>query len=829
MLLKRSVSLRAPSLALLWKRCASQSVYNKKLQDLRNIGIIAHIDAGKTTTTERMLYYSGKTKYIGDVDHGDTVTDFLPQERARGITIQSAAITFDWNKTRINLIDTPGHADFTFEVIRSVKILDGCVTILDAVAGVEAQTSKVWAQSAGVPKICFVNKMDRMGAGFSRTVKEIISKLKTRVVLINIPVFAKDLGLSPENSENNEFVGIADVLNKCVLKYDASDPDCISVIQWESIPGGIQAQMTKSREAMVETLSEMDSNLVEYVINNDIDNYMDIPPQILHSSIRMCTLNNTVTPVLCGASFKNIGVQPLLDSIVSYLPSPCDVPKLPEITRIDNKPVLLKLSKDNGLVVNNNNNLCLALAFKVINDPIRGPMVFLRVYSGTLKSGNTVYNGTSGESVKLGKLVVMHANVPEEVAKLESGRIGVLTGTSAVNFKTGDTIITHSLKKDAIRAFKNSGELNIRVNKIDIPPPVFSASIEPKTLGNKKEMDSALQQLNYEDPSLKITKDEETGQTLLHGMGELHLEIAKDRLINELNAQCTVGNVMVSYKETIDSASDKCTKMSDSGCKLTISAKPTEENMSKKTLEGSGETVYSLMGDNNYLLIKGKKSGESGESGVENQWPYENISVDAFHNAIFSSCIVALQKGGKVAGFPLHSVTITVEDDWELPLDIESVSSLLPLSRTLIYQALDSIQNYVALQPTMNVRINVSEKDLGAVMQDLSSARKAVILSVDEDTNNDGSNSDDGVEFYKVAEEQYLPPDYTLRYGHKDTATANADKAKTINALVPLKEMVAYLNRLRSLTQGRGSFHMEYHGMERITPDVVESIINSNY
>ncbi|KAL6940221.1 hypothetical protein ACO0QE_004117 [Hanseniaspora vineae] len=823
---RRRNLFRTPGLNFLWKRYASQNIDNKKLQDLRNIGIIAHIDAGKTTTTERMLYYSGKTRHIGNVDQGDTVTDFLPQERARGITIQSAAITFDWNKARLNLIDTPGHADFTFEVIRSVKILDGCVTILDAVAGVEAQTSKVWTQSAGVPKICFVNKMDRMGAGFSRTVKDIISKLKTRVVLVNIPVFAKDLGLSSKDSEKNEFVGVADVLNKCVLQYDASDADHINVIQWESIPNDIQVQMTKSREAMVETLSELDSNLVEYVIDNDIDNYMDIPPPVLHSSIRTCTLNNTVSPVLCGASFKNIGVQPLLDSIVSYLPSPCDVPKLPEITRIDNKPVPLKLSKENGLIVNNNNNLCLALAFKVINDPIRGPMVFLRVYSGTLKSGNTVYNGTSGESIKLGKLVVMHANVPEEVSKLGSGRIGVLTGTSAMNFKTGDTIITHSLKKDAIRTFKNSGELNMRVNKIDIPPPVFSASIEPKTLGNKKEMDAALQQLSYEDPSLKITKDEETGQTLIHGMGELHLEIAKDRLINELNAQCTVGNVMVSYKESIDSASEKFTKVSESGCKLTISVKPTEGSTSENTLRESSETVYSLMGDNNYLIIKDKKHAATAE---ENRWPYENISIDAFHNAIFSSCIVALQKGGKVAGFPLHSVTITVEDDWELPLDIENVSSLLPLSRSLIYQALDSIQDYVALQPTMNVKINVSEKDLGAVMQDLSSARKAVILSIDENTNNDGSLSDDGLEFYKMAEDQYLPPDYTLRNGIGDTAAVNADKAKTINALVPLKEMVAYLNRLRSLTQGRGSFHMEYHGMERITPDVLESIINASY
>ncbi|SSD59754.1 related to Ribosome-releasing factor 2, mitochondrial [Saccharomycodes ludwigii] len=756
-----------------------------------------------------MLYYSGKTKHIGNVDQGDTVTDFLPQERSRGITIQSAAISFDWgptnNSNRINLIDTPGHADFTFEVIRSLRILDGCVTILDAVAGVEAQTLKVWKQSAGIPKICFVNKMDRMGASFGRTVKEVVSKLHTRCILINTPVFET-------KGDNCEFVGVLDTLNKCVLKYSRDDPDKFEVIV--DLPESLNEQLRKSREDLVETLSGYDTDLVEYILEVT-DDFMEIPADILNNSIRKATLANYVTPILCGASFKNIGVQPLLDAISLYLPSPVETPKQPKITRTDGKNVPVRMDPNKGLIINNNGNLCVSLAFKVITDPIRGTMVFVRVYSGTLKSGNTVYNSTTGEKFKIGKLVVMHANVPEETNDLKAGQIGVLTGTSAASVKTGDTLVTHSIKKDALKSFKQSGELNLRINEIEIPPPVFSAAIEPKTLGNKNQMEQALQQITTEDPSLKITRDEETGQTLLNGMGELHLEIARDRLLNDLNAQINIGKVMVSYKETINKKSEVITKTQEPAYKLSMSVEPSPQERNNN----DDEIWYSLGGDNNYFIMNKPKDKDK-------EWIYQTLSQTSFVNALISSCIVALQRGGKTANFPLHSIGIRLLNDWELPIDVSDVSTILSLSRSAICSALDSIDksSFAVLEPLMAVKISVLEQDLGNVVQDLTGARKAQILSIEDENGatDSGDSNDDVLIFQDIANKMYLPLDHTNK---NSPAKIGADIIKVIDALVPLGEMVAYMNRLRSLTQGRGSFVMEYHGMEKVSDDRLACIL----
>lgn len=422
------------------------STARSPLSKVRNIGIIAHIDAGKTTTTERMLYYAGISKHIGDVDTGDTITDFLEQERSRGITIQSAAISFPWRNTfAINLIDTPGHIDFTFEVIRALKVIDSCVVILDAVAGVEAQTEKVWKQSKSKPKICFINKMDRMGASFNHTVNDLINKFMrgttTKPVLVNIPYYRKQ-----PTSNDYVFQGVIDVVNGKRLTWNPENPDEIIV---DELDGTSLEQCNRCRESMIETLTEYDEDLVQHFLEEAEGDYSKVSAQFLNASIRKLTMKNMIVPVLCGASFKNIGVQPLLDAIVNYLPSPIEA----ELPELNDKTVPMKYDPKVGCLVNNNKNLCIALAFKVITDPIRGKQIFIRIYSGTLNSGNTVYNSTTGEKFKLGKLLIPHAGTSQPVNILTAGQIGLLTGSTVENnISTGDTLITHSSKKDGLKS-----------------------------------------------------------------------------------------------------------------------------------------------------------------------------------------------------------------------------------------------------------------------------------------------------------------------------------------------------------------------------------------
>lgn len=778
------------------------------LSRIRNIGIIAHIDAGKTTTTERMLYYSGKINRIGNVDQGDTITDFLPQEKSRGITIQSAAISFNWqNNYKINLIDTPGHADFTFEVLRAVKVLDGCVTILDAVAGVEAQTEKVWKQSKTSPKICFINKMDREGAGYSRAVKELIAKMKTRVVLINIPLFRKD----PEK-QVQVLEGVVDIVNKKLLKWSSEDADTIEVTDVNESSGELFEQLEKSRESLIETLSEYDENLVEYFLDSAEGDYMKVPAEFLNKCIRKATLNHLVTPVLCGASFKNIGVQPLLDAIVNYLPSPIEA----SLPQLNNTSLPAEYDSKYGMLVNNNKNLCISLAFKVITDPIRGIMVFVRVYSGTLNSGNAVYNSSTGKKFKIGKLVLMHADVYEEVSSLHPGEIGVLTGTSiAQNVSTGDTIISHSLKKDGLKSLNKEKELSLKINPIEVPPPVFSVSVEPRTLGNKSSMEDALKTLITEDPSLQTTKDEETGQTLLSGMGELHLDIAKYKLLNELHAEVEIGKVRVSYKETLNESPSPVTVETDTGYKFTITIGPCS-----KINTSLNDTWIPLGSDNNYLIMEPHK-----KYNPENNWNFQ-VSHEAVVNAITSSSIVAMQKGGKIAGFPLYGCAVKIHGDWELPLDVENPSEILSILRNLILKEISASPeaNFAILEPVMSLEIVVSQNDMGIVIQDLTGSRDANILSIDDEHElNESTTGESNVEFLKMAQEQYLPPDSTLKTARMGRESG---QMKLIKAQVPLKNMVAYTSRFRSLTQGRGSFHMEYYGMDEVGRDRLDSILN---
>lgn len=795
-------------LKLFVRRYATNS--KRDLSKVRNIGIIAHIDAGKTTTTERMLYYSGKINRIGDVDQGDTITDYLPQERSRGITIQSAAISFNWKKDyKVNLIDTPGHADFTFEVIRSLKVLDGCVTILDTVAGVEAQTEKVWKQSSGLPKICFLNKMDREGAGFSRTVKELVVKMNTRALLVNTPVFKVEPG-----TKDSKFVGVLDLIYGKQLVWDRDDPDKINVTD---VTEGHEYydDLLHGREALVETLGEVDESLVEHFLSDADGDYLKVSPDVLNKSIRNATLSLHATPVLCGASFRNIGVQPLLDAIVNYLPDPSEA-RPPEV---NNKDIKVTSNPKSGLILNNNPNICVSLAFKVITDAIRGTMVFIRVYSGVLRSNHTVCNTTTGTKFKIGKLIQMHANIPEEVNELYPGDIGVLTGSNVSEYiKTGDTIITHVTKKDGIRSFDKKKELTLKINPIEIPPPVFNAAIEPKTLGNKKPMEEALAQLTREDPSLVVTQDEESGQTLLSGMGELHLEIARDRLLNELNAQVDVGKVIVSYKETVNSTCKERTIETEDGYRITAVIEPLDEEI--KSNPPGNEEWYSLASDNNFMVMEKHMTYDA-----EKNWPFQVPYVTVV-NSLLPSCLVALQRGGKIGGFPLNSCVVRIRGDWEVPKDATSITPLLTHSRQLFSQILaeEDEKNFSVLEPVMNVEVMVQQQDMGPIIQDLSSARKANILSIEDE--NTSAIDESNITFKNIAEQMWLPKDMTLEFAK---IGKEAQAPKLIQAQAPLKEMVAYNNKIRSITQGRGSFNMYYHGMQPVTHDRLQAILSDYY
>lgn len=814
----------------------------------RNIGIIAHIDAGKTTTTERMLFYSGKTNRIGNVDEGDTVTDYLPQERDRGITIQLAAISIPWNKHKINIIDTPGHADFTFEVIRSLRVLDGCVTILDAVAGVEAQTEKVWKQAheLGIPKICFVNKMDREGAGFSRTVKEIVSKLQTRVVLCNIPYFEDEV---VNGSHNAKFVGVLDVLHKKVLKWNSDQDETgrdmvVSDIEENS---HLYEMVYKSRESMIETLGEFDESLIDSFFENEED-YMKVPAEVIHKAIHKACISNFAVPVFCGASFRNIGVQPLMDSIVKYLPSPLEI-KIPEVSsekvklggkRKKNKKaaaqsdaslsstteiVPVSMDSKKGLVVNAKPNLTTALAFKVITHPIRGVMTFIRVYSGKLQSNTNILNTRSGEIYRLGKLLLMHGDQPETVSLLSSGNIGVITGM-VDEIVTGDTIVS------AGNTSKNFTpiESNLKMLPIEIPPPVFSASIEPNTVGDKRHLEECIQVLLREDPSLHMSVDEETGQTVLSGMGELHLEIVGDRLIRDLKAKAQMGKVVVTYKESLTSPTKPVTiNDEETGVCITLSI-DSFEGPSDETEFANEDGSILLETDNNIVVFEPSSMSANMVTALEDRRWKSEYTAEQLQDSIVQGCIASLQTGGPITRLPLHSTVIRIVS-WEFPVERATAgpaSQLLNLTRNTLTKAInehyqDQPSNYTLLEPIMDVKVFVNTDTLGEVVQDLNSQRKATILSIEDDL---GDGTLDNASWAKAESEKvYVPPDYTLTTSLANELQEEIRNRKKIDAQAPLREMIGYLSKLRSLTQGRGTFDMAYHGMMRVSKDRVDRIL----
>ncbi|KAJ1956079.1 Ribosome-releasing factor 2, mitochondrial, partial [Dispira parvispora] len=531
-----------------------------KVKTIRNLGIIAHIDAGKTTTTERMLYYAGFSRRMGDVDSGDTVMDYMQQERERGITIQSAAITFGWRGHQLNLIDTPGHVDFTFEVERSIRVLDGAVTIVDGVAGVQAQTETVWRQARkyNVPRLVFINKMDRVGARLDRTVEQLRAKLATQPLVCQLPVVctgrgnnqrwlpmdqANCLGLDIQPIANGSLLaGVVDLVRMEFLEFDStkkgsevrrmaltsSEADLASTT---SPYAAIQQTAQKARSELVEALCDLDDDLMESFL--DIADPMALSPVQIQTAVRRQTLAGRAVPVLCGTSYRHIGVQPLLDAVVDYLPSPLDVPCPKTVVGRRN-------SSTTTVPLSDRTTLC-ALAFKVLYDPRRGPMVFIRVYSGVLSVRQTLLNAQRNTKERATKLLTMYANDVEEVNAIGVGEIGVVLGLK--HSRTGDTLlgITKSSTESVLP----------RLQGVEPPPPVFFCSIEPHSASDEKQLNEALGHLLLEDPSLHLTTNDETGQTQLSGMGELHLDIIKDRLLRDYRVNAHIGAIRIAYRETI--------------------------------------------------------------------------------------------------------------------------------------------------------------------------------------------------------------------------------------------------------------------------------------
>ncbi|KAF1964184.1 mitochondrial translation elongation factor-like protein G [Bimuria novae-zelandiae CBS 107.79] len=843
----------------------------------RNIGIIAHIDAGKTTTTERMLYYSGYTRRIGDVDEGSTVTDFLPAERARGITIQSAAITFDWPPKNpqdppaapptsfetvpyssfshnVNLIDTPGHADFTFEVLRSLRVLDGAVCILDGVAGVEAQTEKVWTQAGTfhIPRIIFVNKLDRVGAAFSRTVKEIGVRLHGWPAVCQIPWW---------KGGNGDFIGVGDVVNLRGMMWhgsiDGSQIQPYTLEQLHATDKDFANEIKKARVALVELLSEHDDIMVEHFLEHDED-HLSIPGIQIMQSLRRVVLQapQTIIPVFAGASFKNIGVQPLLDSVVDLLPSPLERPD-PEISVGNETSTLAHLlssaagsatkatiagKKKNqkegsaaGFPEARNLSAC-TLAFKVVNDPKRGILVYVRIYSGTLDKGAILYNTNLHVAERAPRLLKMYANDAVEVDSLSSGQIGVIPGLK--HARTGDTLIW--CKGLPMKAQPPGGLKSLQLRPINVPPPVFFTSIEPHSLSEQKHVHESLAILLREDPSLQLSIDEESGQTHLAGMGDLHLEIARDRLLNDFKAKARIGKIEISYRETITSSTSPNTYLLDKSIAskpakagITVSLTPSDDMVvpisapeATQPKDGAFETTYSLP-DNCTLHIIHPNLSRHDSSGHNNHLP-SHLSLPGILSSIHSGASAALARG-PYNGYPVSNTRIEVNLDAAVHLFNETTPTAMSMAtRTAVQNSLrvaNDASPAILMEPVMLATIFVNEASLGAVVQDLSSARGGQVLSLDA--------SDAPVPTTSMSSKLptidpgfvYVPPDPFSSGG--EVGSGLGDSQRQIVARVPLKEMVGYLNQLRALTGGRGTFVMTVDGFEKMAAQRQKEVMDA--
>jgi elongation factor G len=621
------------------------------LEKMRNIGIMAHIDAGKTTTTERILYYTGRTHKIGEVHEGTATMDWMAQEQERGITITSAATTCQWNDITINIIDTPGHVDFTAEVERSLRVLDGACAVFDAVAGVQPQSETVWRQADkyGVPRICFINKMDRAGADFFFSVKTIVDRLSARPVPIQIPVGAED-----------QFRGIVDLVKmKARLWHDETLGAKFDDVD---IPADLLAQAQEYREHLVEAVAEFDDALFEKFVEGK-----PISDKELAAGIRKATIAQKIFPVICGSSFKNKGVQNLLDAVCDYLPSPLDVPPIVAHS-IDNPEETIERIPNDAAPFS-------ALIFKIMTDPFVGQLCFLRVYSGKLNTGDTVLNVSKDKKERIGRLVKMHANKREEITEVLAGDICAAVGLKQVS--TGDTIC--------------DDKSPVLLEKIDFPTPVIQLAIEPKTKADQEKMGMAINKLATEDPTLQVNTDPETGQTILAGMGELHLEIIVDRMKREFHVDANVGKPQVAYRETIRQTAEY-------------------DYTHKKQTGGSGQ----------YARVKLRV-----EPFAEKNFEFENDVKGGnipkeFISAVEKGIVEALE-GGILAGYPLNNIKATVYDgDYH---DVDSSEMAFKICSSICFKEACQKAKPTLLEPVMKVEVTVPEEYMGPVNGDLISRR----------------------------------------------------------------------------------------------------------
>jgi len=618
---------------------------------MRNIGIMAHIDAGKTTTTERVLYYTGRTYKIGEVHEGTAVMDWMAQEQERGITITSAATTCEWRDFQINIIDTPGHVDFTAEVERSLRVLDGAVAVFDAVAGVQPQSETVWRQADKyqVPRVCFINKMDRVGADFFHSVETIVSRLKCRPVPIQIPIGSED-----------QFKGIVDLVTmKARIWLDETLGAMFDEVE---IPEELRAQAKQYRDQMIEAVSEADENLFEKYVRGET-----LTEEELRQGIRRATIAQKIFPVICGSAFKNKGVQDLLDAVVDFLPSPLEVPPV-QGTAVGHPEQVIERAPDDSAPF-------AALVFKIMTDPYVGQLAFARVYSGRLATGDSVYNVAKGRTERIGRLVKMHANKREEIQEVFAGDICALVGLKTVS--TGDTICDDASP--------------VILESIEFPTPVIQLAIEPKTKADQEKLGVAIGKLVQEDPTLRVATDPDTGQTILSGMGELHLEIIVDRMQREFGVGANVGKPQVAYRETIRSNS-----------------------------EAEGRFIKQTGGHGQYGHVKIRMEPAPG-AGFEfvNEISGGRVPKEYFA-AIERGSAEALE-GGILAGFPMSDVRVIVYDGSYH--DVDSSEMSFKIAASMAVKAAAHKAKPVLLEPVMSIEVVVPDEYMGAVNGDLSSRR----------------------------------------------------------------------------------------------------------
>jgi elongation factor G len=679
------------------------------LELTRNIGIMAHIDAGKTTTTERILFYTGRTYKIGEVHEGAAVMDWMVQEQERGITITSAATTCPWKDHWINIIDTPGHVDFTMEVERSLRVLDGAVAVFDAVSGVEPQSETVWRQADRykVPRICFINKMDRVGASFEDSVQSIRDRLDGNPAIVQLPIGAED-----------NFQGVVDLVE--MKAYVWSDEKGIEY-DTVDIPADLVDAAEMARHELIEAVADADDELLEKALGDE-----EVGPELLRKGVRAATLNLSVTPVLCGTAFKNKGVQPLLDAVLAYLPSPVDIPPVQGENPKTHAEVERTASDDEPFC---------ALAFKIMSDPYVGKLTYFRVYSGSLEKGSGVLNATKGKKERIGRMLQMHANHREDKDAVFAGDIIAAVGLKDTT--TGDTL---TIAEDPIV-----------LESIQIPEPVIKVAIEPKTKSDQDKLSKALVSLSEEDPTFVVASDEETGQTTISGMGELHLEVLVDRMTREFNVDANVGKPQVAYRETLTQPVIK------------------HSYTFKKQTGGSGQFAK--------VVLDLKPS----EDGYEFQDSIKGGAVPREYIPAVDRGIQDAMLSGILAGYPVVDVTVALTDGSYH--EVDSSEMAFRTCASMAFKEAARQGKPVLLEPVMAVEVTTPEDYMGDVIGDLSSRRGRI----------------EGME--------------------------SRGNAQVVRAEVPLAEMFGYVNDLRSRTQGRATYTMQFAAYREVPDSLAQEIV----